>query len=50
MTLLAEIQTGPLAEELAPHVAIRHDAMAYGLGMDDAQLDALFTAASGVAL
>ena len=27
MTLLAEIQSGPLAEELAPHVAIRHDAM-----------------------
>ena len=27
MTLLDEIQTGPLAEELAPHVAIRHDAM-----------------------
>lgn len=26
------------------------NALAYGLGMDDAQLDALFTAASGVAL
>lgn len=27
MTLLDEIQTGPLADALAPHVAVRHDAM-----------------------